>query len=120
MYKTKNNPNNPYLFEQILKNENSNNETHMFRSYLSDQIKKSSLKGKQTAHGIRSLIRQFCQITNVQDNIAETMLSHSIGNRTEVAYKRYEYLEERRTIMQQIHNKISHLNDDFKEFFVQK
>lgn len=53
-------------------------------------------------HSTRSCAMQFLvKETDVKESIASMCLAHKVGNKTEQAYNRGEYLEERRKAMQQ-------------------
>lgn len=55
-----------------------------------------------TVHGFRSAFRDWCaEETNVAGEIAEAALAHAIPNRVEAAYRRTDFLEKRRALMQQ-------------------
>lgn len=45
-------------------------------------LSKTDLYKKQTSHGFRTLARTYLHFTNVDFNIAEACLQHSIGNST--------------------------------------
>ena len=52
-------------------------------------------------HGVRSCCMQFLvKCDGVKETIASMCLAHKVGNKTEQAYNRGEYLEERRKAMQ--------------------
>ena len=55
-----------------------------------------------TLHGFRSSFRDWAsEATDVASEVAEKCLAHSIGNRTERAYRRGDLLDKRRVLMQQ-------------------
>ena len=55
-----------------------------------------------TFHGFRSSFRDWvAECTSTPADVAEQCLAHTIGNAVEQAYKRTEYLEKRRIVMQQ-------------------
>ena len=64
-------------------------------------LSKTDLYKKQTSHGFRTLARTYLHFTNVDFNIAEACLQHSIGNSTIRAYLRSDFQEERRKAMKQ-------------------
>ena len=54
-----------------------------------------------TAHGFRSSFRDWAtEVEKVREVVAEAALAHSIRDRTEAAYRRTDYLEERRGLME--------------------
>lgn len=62
-------------------------------------LSKTDLYKKQTSHGFRTLARTYLHFTDVDFNIAEACLQHSIGNSTIRAYLKSDFLEERRKAM---------------------
>ncbi|AYE84841.1 tyrosine-type recombinase/integrase [Sulfitobacter sp. D7] len=53
-------------------------------------------------HGFRSSFRTWCaEVTDVPREIAEMALAHSVGTKVELAYRRTDYLERRRALMDQ-------------------
>ena len=54
-----------------------------------------------TVHGFRSAFRDWvAEETNVPGEIAEAALAHAIPNRVEAAYRRTDYLDKRRKLME--------------------
>ena len=54
-----------------------------------------------TVHGFRSAFRDWvAEETNVPGEIAEAVLAHAIPNRVEAAYRRTDYLDKRRKLME--------------------
>lgn len=64
-------------------------------------LSKTDLYKKQTSHVFRTLAWTYLHFTNVDFNIAEACLQHSIGNSTIRAYLRSDFQEERRKAMKQ-------------------
>jgi integrase len=63
-------------------------------------IEKLGLRGRVTAHGFRSAFRDWAaEQTNFPREIAETSLAHVVGDGTERAYQRGDFLMKRRRIM---------------------
>jgi len=63
-------------------------------------IEKLGFKGKVTAHGFRSAFRDWAaEQTNFPREIAEASLAHAIGDATERAYQRGDFIAKRRQIM---------------------
>jgi integrase len=53
-----------------------------------------------TVHGFRSAFRDWCaEETSVSSEIAEAALAHAIPNKVEAAYRRTDFLEKRRKLM---------------------
>jgi len=58
------------------------------------------LKEPYTVHGFRSAFRDWvAEQTNVAGEIAEAALAHAIPNKVEAAYKRTDFLDKRRKLM---------------------
>jgi integrase len=56
---------------------------------------------KVTAHGFRSSFRDWAaEQTNIAGEVAEAALAHTIPNRVEAAYRRTNFLEKRRDLME--------------------
>ena len=54
-----------------------------------------------TVHGFRSAFRDWCaEETNVPGEVAEAALAHVVKNRVEAAYRRTDFLEKRRLLME--------------------
>jgi integrase len=63
-------------------------------------VEKLGLKGKVTAHGFRSAFRDWAaEQTNFPREIAEASLAHAVGDATERAYQRSDFIAKRRQIM---------------------
>jgi integrase len=57
--------------------------------------------GAFTVHGFRSAFRDWAgDQTNFPREVAEAALAHSLGDKTEAAYRRGEALEKRRALME--------------------
>jgi integrase len=55
---------------------------------------------KVTVHGFRSAFRDWCaEETSVSGEVAEAALAHAIPNKVEAAYRRTDFLEKRRKLM---------------------
>ena len=64
-------------------------------------IEKLGLKGRVTAHGFRSAFRDWAaEQTNFAREIAEASLAHAIGDATERAYHRSDFIAKRRRLME--------------------
>lgn len=57
------------------------------------------LQIQATPHGFRSSFRDWCAEQNIDRQIAESALAHSVGNATEAAYLRSDMFDLRRAIM---------------------
>lgn len=86
---------NEYLFEnRVHKLEPINAST------LNAHFKRNGLKGLQTAHGLRAIGRTWLEQQDIKFEVAEACLSHFVGSNTVKAYRRTDYLEERKEVMQ--------------------
>lgn len=84
----------PYVFEGRVGGLISD---HTMRSV----IERAGYGDKFTVHGIRAVGRQWLQtLPDAKESIIEQCLSHVVGSRTEQAYNRGDYFEERGRIMQ--------------------
>jgi integrase len=58
-------------------------------------------QGEFTVHGFRSAFREWCgEETSFPREVAEAALAHSLGDKTEAAYRRGDALEKRRALME--------------------
>ena len=56
--------------------------------------------GKSTVHGFRSSFRDWAaEMTGTPGEVVEAALAHSVANKVEAAYRRTNYLEKRRPLM---------------------
>jgi integrase len=56
---------------------------------------------KERPHGFRSSFRDWCaEATNTPREVAEAALAHADGTKTERAYRRTDYLDQRRSLME--------------------
>ena len=54
-------------------------------------------------HGFRSSFRDWCaETTDTPREVAEAALAHADGTKTERAYRRTDYLEQRRVLMGEV------------------
>lgn len=76
----------------------------MNKATVNVALKRIGYKDKLTAHGIRAFIKTFLASHKVERNVSETILSHLLegGDDLENTYNRYNYLEERKPVMQLI------------------
>lgn len=58
-------------------------------------------EGKLTAHGMRAIASTYLNEQLVNFDVVEACLAHTIADTTRKAYNRSDYLEQRRTVMQQ-------------------
>lgn len=59
-------------------------------------------------HGFRSSFRTWCaEATETPREVAEMALAHSIGGKVELSYRRTDYLEKRRVLMERWANHVS-------------
>ncbi len=55
-----------------------------------------------TVHGFRSAFRDWvAELTNYPGDVAEAALAHTVPNKVEAAYKRTNFLEKRRALMEE-------------------
>ena len=94
--------NNPYLFEGV-------NQEHKNSQTLNQLIKRNGFKGSQTAHSIRALGRTWMEENGIRYEVAESCLSHKVGNDTYRAYVRTDYFEERINAMKLWSNHLSRI-----------
>ena len=64
-------------------------------------MKRNGYKDKFTSHGMRALLKTWCAQNGVPAQVSEAILAHNVGNKLEHTYNRYDYLKERRTVMEQ-------------------
>ncbi len=74
--------------------------THLNKETVRALFKRAGLTGTQTAHGIRSIGRTWMAQQNIPNHVAESCLAHKTGSNVELSYQRYDYLNERRAVMQ--------------------
>ncbi|MDG2914722.1 integrase arm-type DNA-binding domain-containing protein [Bisgaard Taxon 10/6] len=76
----------------------------MNKATVNVTLKRIGYKDKLTAHGIRAFIKTFLASKKIDRNISESVLSHLLegGDILENTYNRYDYLKERKPIMQLI------------------
>ncbi len=66
---------------------------------MSQLMKRRNLKARP--HGFRSSFRTWCaEATDTPRDIAEMALAHSVGGKVELSYRRTDYLEKRRILME--------------------
>lgn len=105
---TKHYEHNPYLFESRVQLGG-----HVSHETVNNMLKRHGFKGVQTAHGFRAIGRTWMESQNIKFEVAEMCLSHRTGNNTVNAYRRTDYLDERRQVMQQWSDFISHSVNGF-------
>lgn len=66
---------------------------------------------KVTMHGCRSTFRDWCAVEEIDFDVAEKCLMHSVGNSTTRAYLRTDLLEKRRPVMQRWANELFRKKD---------
>ena len=58
-------------------------------------------RGDLTTHGFRSSFRDWAtEVAKVREVVAEAALAHAVKDKTEAAYRRATYLDERTKLMQ--------------------
>ncbi|RZN55834.1 tyrosine-type recombinase/integrase [Avibacterium paragallinarum] len=73
----------------------------MSKEAIANALRKMGYRGKQTAHGLRTIGRTYLEDQMTDHRIAESCLSHKIGDKTSRTYARTDYVEQRRPAMQQ-------------------
>lgn len=69
---------------------------------LSKLLRDNGFQGTQTVHGFRSSFRDWAaERSSAPREIAEYCLAHIVGEGAELAYRRTDYFEKRRALMQQ-------------------
>ena len=67
---------------------------------LTKVLRDLDLADRATAHGFRSSFRDWAtEIAKAREVVAEAALAHGVRDRTEAAYRRSVYLDERRQLM---------------------
>ena len=68
---------------------------------LTKLLRDNGLADRATAHGFRSSFRDWCtEVDKTREVVAEAALAHAVRDKTEAAYRRSTYLDERRQLMQ--------------------
>lgn len=91
---------------------------HVSKETLMNAIKRTSLNGKQTAHGLRSLASTTLNEQGFNADIIEKALAHEDSNQVRGIYNRAEYLERRRKMMEWWSNHIDAVTRGVKWFNV--
>jgi integrase len=63
-------------------------------------LRDMALGKRATAHGFRTAFKVWAAESGIRDDVSEAALAHVDANRVRAAYKRTNFLEERRTVMQ--------------------
>ena len=67
---------------------------------LTKLLRDMGLAERCTTHGMRSSFKDWCaEVAKVRNEVSEAALAHVVKDKTESAYRRAEYLEERRGVM---------------------
>ena len=66
---------------------------------LLKRLRDMGLDGKATVHGFRSSFKDWCADIGVRDEVSEAALAHTDRNAVRAAYRRTNYLDERRELM---------------------
>lgn len=66
---------------------------------LLKRLRDMGLEGKATVHGFRSTFKDWCAVHGVRDEVSEGALAHADRNAVRAAYRRTDYLDERRELM---------------------
>jgi len=68
---------------------------------LTKVLRDMGLAGSTTVHGFRSAFRDWAtEVAKAREVVAEAALAHTVRDKTEAAYRRATYLEERRELME--------------------
>ena len=63
-------------------------------------LERMGQKGKLTVHGFRSTFRVWCaETTDTPREVAEAVLAHTLTNKVEAAYRRTDFFDKRRPLM---------------------
>ena len=87
-------PKNKYVFAGRASNG------HISKQALAKWLHSSGLKGQLVAHGLRSIARCWMADNGVNFEVAESCLSHIIGDHVYRAYQRSDFLESRKVVME--------------------
>jgi integrase len=75
-------------------------DSHLSNGAMAAVIKNRMERSGITVHGFRSTFRDWCgEETNTPRDVAEMALAHSIGDKTEAAYRRGDLFKKRETLM---------------------
>ena len=81
------------------------------RTVISDAAMSGIMKRRdmpERPHGFRSSFRTWCaEATDTPREIAETALAHTAGGKVERAYRRTDFLDQRRDLMQRWANHVA-------------
>lgn len=95
-------------------------ESSDFVSHLNKESPRAALRSaglNTTAHGLRSLARTYLrEELKVADDVAEKLLAHSLGTKTQTAYNRSELLKERTEALERWGNVVLTLIGDSSVF----
>ncbi|GFL63061.1 putative phage integrase [Neisseria gonorrhoeae] len=101
------NVNGRFVFESV------NFQGHINKESPHVAMRRSGLD--TTAHGLRSLARTYLrEVLKVYNDVAEKLLAHSLGTRTQTAYNRSELWEERKDAPERWGNDVLRLADNGK------
>lgn len=72
----------------------------MSKEAIANALREIGYKGIQDSHGLRSIARTYLEEQAIDFRLAESCLSHKIGDETSRAYNRTDYIELRRPVME--------------------
>ena len=79
-------------------------ESANFQSHINKESPRMAMQRaglKTTAHGLRSLARTYLrEVLKVDNDVAEKLLAHSLGTKTQTAYNRAELWAERKDALE--------------------
>ena len=71
------------------------------------------LKVEAVPHGFRSTFTNWCaETTNHPEEVRQMALAHTIGDKTEAAYRRLDLFEKRRVLMEDWSSFIEHTHEE--------
>ena len=77
---------------------------------------RSKMKLPTTAHGLRALARTYLREKyKIPHDVGELLLSHTLGNKTQRAYNRFELLDERRHFLTLLGDDVMALREKFRK-----
>lgn len=86
-------PRSGYVFSGSVSNKNMSSQT------LAKYLHSTELRGRLVAHGLRSIARCWMADNGIQYEVAEACLAHQTGSAVSRAYQRSDFLDARRTVI---------------------
>lgn len=88
------------VFSEYIFPSRKDKDNHCNSETLRVYLKSIGLQSIQTAHGIRAMGRTWFAEQGIDDQLSELCLHHKVGSTVQNIYRRYDFLEERRPIME--------------------